>query len=458
MPSPRAVGPLAAVICSLLVATWGAVRPLHATPANAYAVTDIGIYGLPFIPIALSDSGVAVGTSDFTTAATWKAGVLTPLTMPQLNTQAQARGVYGVAGGPLQVVGDAKTPAAQDGFLSTDGSTVTFGLNPGHAYAVNAAGQVAVGDGRAAIWASGITTYLSAPNDYGVAFDINASGQAAGNAAHPKASIHAAMWSNGVETALEPVSQSTAMALNDSGTVVGFMSSPNEPTPARWQGGTRTDLPMLSGAHGMARDINNAGDIVGDCDVPTGSHGVLWANGVLIDLNSRLETAGWKITNAVSINNQGWILCYGEFQGIGRSCLLKPAGGPPPTKPDLSGKWGAVKIKRSRTSITLTGKLTVQNGGQGAASASVVACYVSADQTYQAGVDPPLLNAAAPVTLNVPGLAPRAKQALSLPAITLSMTDYNNLKGKYLLARLDDGGALDETSESNNLLVSKKLK
>lgn len=455
------------ILIVALVSAMTAGRPLQAA-ADKYAITDIGFYGLPFIPAALSDTGVVAGKKDFTSAAIWQDTQLTVLTMPNPNTESKAFAVAGMANTPLRVVGSAKTSQVQDGFLTTDGTTQTLGINGGVAHAVNTSGQVAVGDGRAAIWSGGTTTYLSAGNDSGSPTDINASGQVTGQAAHAGDPItHAVLWSSGTEAALDaPVGggKTAALALNDNAVVVGFTGSESTPLPARWQGVTLTSLPVLTGGHGTARDINNAGDIVGECDLPsTATHGVIWSGGMVIDLNNRIEAAsGWTITNALAINNQGWILCLGELAGTAHSCLLKPQTIPPGPKPDLLGKWGAATVKKSRGAISLTGKLTVQNKGQGAAGAFQVSVFVSVDKVYQQGQDGPLVvsqgNTTVPVVLNVAALAKNAKQVLTLPTVPLTAENYAMLKGKYLLAVLDSGTAVEETNEQNNLLVSKKLK
>jgi probable HAF family extracellular repeat protein len=68
----------------------------------------------------------------------------------------------------------------------------------------------------------------------------------------------------------------------------------------------------------QAFGINIWGQIVGDSEdrIANFTHGIIYYNGVMHDLNSMLSasTKGWVIVEANSINDLGQILCYASYQ------------------------------------------------------------------------------------------------------------------------------------------------
>jgi probable HAF family extracellular repeat protein len=128
----------------------------------------------------------------------------------------------------------------------------------------------------------------------------------------------------GTETALDPRS------INDNGHIAGTITvgtsqhgfwSTDPATSAR-------DLGVLpGGSQTFAQSINNGDDIVGDGTTATGDlHAVIWRNGVITDLNTRLFDPGsaWVLTQANDINDSGWIVGAGTNNGLHRAFLLVP--------------------------------------------------------------------------------------------------------------------------------------
>lgn len=108
---------------------------------------------------------------------------------------------------------------------------------------------------------------------------------------------------------------SEARALNDANQVVGWaMLSGNSSAHAvLWAGSAVNDLGTLGGISSSANAINLAGQVVGYFDDAQGvRHAALWQGGLAADLNSFLDQsvvdAGWVLTEANGINDQGWIV------------------------------------------------------------------------------------------------------------------------------------------------------
>lgn len=185
----------------------------------------------------------------------------------------------------------------------------------------------------------------------GIANAINASGQIAGgsNVGVLLGAGHATLWqADGSVTDLGVLNttynHSKALGLNDQGTVVGeSRNAQNKLEAFVWQNGVMTGLGALPGYQSYAflsivntlssaRDINNAGWIVGEALRADGqSPGFLFRPGEgMVDLNSFISMAdpffgrsdvyqanvGFGIDDAYAVNNDGQIVVSAHFNYV----------------------------------------------------------------------------------------------------------------------------------------------
>ena len=256
-------------------ACFGCGGTTRATQWNGAIPTQLGVFGTSGYAYSINDVGQVAGYEHFSynsyyDAILWNSGVPTQLTT-----------LYG---------------------------------GESAAYAINNMGQVAgvsktsSDTGSGTVWnPSAATTYLT---NSSTAHDINDTGQVAGNI-----DSLATVWNGTTPTFLDSLGggYSEAQAINNAGQVVGFSltASPGAYHATLWNGTTATDLDTLGG-HSYAHDINDIGEIVGESYTVDGvAHAVLWDGASLIDLNMLLDSdtvnAGWVLSSAQGINNQGWI-------------------------------------------------------------------------------------------------------------------------------------------------------
>lgn len=163
---------------------------------------------------------------------------------------------------------------------------------------------------------------------------INSTGTAAINLFGPD---RAATWSGSINGFLEPVGSdhvSAATAINTAGIVVGYSTNGPESSAIRWNapGGTGIELPSFGIRAGLARDINSAGDIVGEQVVGQSfgdalQRAVLWpASGGVINLGTLSGSgAAGDFSFATAINDRGDIA--GVSTGdTGTRAFFRPAG------------------------------------------------------------------------------------------------------------------------------------
>jgi probable HAF family extracellular repeat protein len=116
-------------------------------------------------------------------------------------------------------------------------------------------------------------------------------------------------------------------SINNKNVVVGGATEPGESYPFRY-GLKLESLGTLAGSAGNARDINDAGMIVGTSSFEPGSddsHGFLWDEGRMHDLNLLVENVGkYTITHGIAINNAGQIAATALLDGTNRALLLNP--------------------------------------------------------------------------------------------------------------------------------------
>lgn len=179
-----------------------------------------------------------------------------------------------------------------------------------------------------------------------VASAINDSGTVVG------AVSSAAILSNGSVTPLNldhlvpaPGSRDTreslACSINEAGVVVGWVKMTTwflEPWGKAFvhANGVTTDLGSLGGPLQAAYDINNNGWIVGSSDFAAQTpHAFIYRDGQMKDLNALIAGNGWVLTSANAINDAGQIVGTGTFEGQTRAFLLTPINPGSPQPPSI---------------------------------------------------------------------------------------------------------------------------
>jgi probable HAF family extracellular repeat protein len=215
----------------------------------------------------------------------------------------------------------------------------TVGGNNGQASAINNRGQV-VGFSETAntdptcppaptispvLWEKGHAQPLPliGTDPDGFANGINDHGQAVGYSGNCVAALHAVMWQNATAFQLQDLGvarSNIANAINNLGQSVGQVrrADGSARVAALWQrDGTLTVLDQhlckcdLSGdLASFATGINNRGQVVGST-IDSGnnwSHGFIWQNGVVTDLNTLISgDSNLSVISASNINERGQI-------------------------------------------------------------------------------------------------------------------------------------------------------
>ncbi len=117
------------------------------------------------------------------------------------------------------------------------------------------------------------------------------------------------------------------LAINSQGVVAGEYGYPFSSMAVVWGDGQTRFLGTLGGERSLAIGINDHNQVVGGAQRGNGSMvGFVWteAEGML-DLNSLVDTnSGWFIGQAADVNEAGWIVGDGYFNGKGQGYLLVP--------------------------------------------------------------------------------------------------------------------------------------
>ena len=219
----------------------------------------------------------------------------------------------------------------RNGYMS---ALPTVGGNNGQASAINNRGQVAgyaengVADSTCppgtenfmvdlpVLWTKGkaqaLPTVDGEPD--GVAFGINNQGQAVGYSGTCTAANYGILWENGTATPLPDLGDpgAIAFAINDRGQIVGqAVNSEGVAVAALWQNNTVRSLGLLPGdASSFATSINNRREVVGSTfdSSSNWSHGFIWRNGVITDLNTLFPASSHLfVISASNINESGQI-------------------------------------------------------------------------------------------------------------------------------------------------------
>ena len=243
-------------------------------------------------------------------------------------------------------VGYSTTSSQNRGFRFSGGTLLSIGVPPGgsgsQAGAINSRGDIAGIAGfpgstfdRAYIKSGGAWTNLGLlPGDqYSSARGLNDLGQAVGESNDNSGGVvkkRAFLWSGGVMTDLgTPLGgwRYSGAGINNSGVAIGDYELASLDRGWVLDNGVMSDIPLLPGASTLLpRDINNAGQIVGG----SGGRGFLYDDGVIVDLNTLLDStgAGWTLGMATGINEYGHICGMGTFNGEARGYLLTPVPSP----------------------------------------------------------------------------------------------------------------------------------
>jgi len=187
------------------------------------------------------------------------------------------------------------------------------------------------------LWEDGVMTDLGPTMEAHTSrgADINDPGVITGNRRIEEGSEAIGfIWEDGEVTDLGPIAggyTSEPEAINNKRQVVGRgrvgVKGEYQWHPFLWSDGEMTDLGLLPGyTKGYARDINDGGVIVGDCDVADDPCiGFLWQDGTMYDLNDLLtpDCPAKLIVHAKAIDRNGNILTKGLYNGY-KGLILSP--------------------------------------------------------------------------------------------------------------------------------------
>jgi probable HAF family extracellular repeat protein len=159
----------------------------------------------------------------------------------------------------------------------------------------------------------GVTTQVGLPGDEAVS--INRRADVAGDAA-----TNAAWWSktgvlHNLGTKMSCQGSSHAVGMNDDRLLAGWISCWGGDAHAFVaQGGVVTDLPTLGGVGASARDVNNAGQVIGIAATDKNGqfgphlHAFRWEGGVITDLG----TLGGDESDATAIADNGHVIGHAQ--------------------------------------------------------------------------------------------------------------------------------------------------
>jgi len=161
---------------------------------------------------------------------------------------------------------------------------------------------------------------------YSFVRDINDQGDIVGTdiADHPRAVV----WRDRVLVVLDDggAIDSQANAINEAGTIVGFIDTP-ESHAVIWSNDTMLDLSAVTGPS-VALGIDNSGHVVGSATSEVGNplaFAFLYSEGSMLDLNDSIDQTGWSLREATDVCDDGRIVGNGELDGIARGFMLTPA-------------------------------------------------------------------------------------------------------------------------------------
>lgn len=261
----------------------------------------------------------------------------------------------------LQIVGLADVPGDGFGnfaFLLEGGTLVNLGVPPGGTFswatAVNARGQIVGAWGnnvigppyRAFVWQDDVMADIDplVKAYSSQARDINDAGAVTGRRRDTYGDPYLAyVWHGGVLTDLGPIPggfNSEGYGISSLGHVAGYGQSIDQESGEvvgsgfLWDGREIRDLGRLPGFRfAGAVGINDSDVVVGwswyNYDIPGLQHGVIWRDGMILDLNDLVPPEGpvWWIEGASDINESGQICGWARAQHRRVAVLLTPVEG-----------------------------------------------------------------------------------------------------------------------------------
>lgn len=177
-------------------------------------------------------------------------------------------------------------------------------------------------------------------------YSINDSGQIAGTFENSTGNFAAGILTNGAVTEIGTLGGSSDIPLdiNNHGVVVGYSDTSTFNNRAFiYDGDTMAALRLIPGIGGQtfANAVNELGQVVGSSIAAGGAfqHATLWNGYQVFDLNDFLDTsskeAEWVLTDALDINNNGWIVGVAENTMTGdQHAFLLSSDNPIPPIPE----------------------------------------------------------------------------------------------------------------------------
>lgn len=319
--------------------------------AVSYSITNIGtLGGTSSSAYGINNNGQVIGSSDITGNTASHAFLYSDGTMQDLGSLGGNSSIaYGINNNG-QVVGksDINGGSISHAFFYSSGimqDLGTLGGSASAAYGINDSGNIVglsnmTGDSayHAFLYSGGAMQDIGSADERSAAYGINTNDQVTGFDGR-----HAFLYSGNIKQDLGTFEGgpnfSSASAVNNSGQVVGWSSSIQNPSEGHaflYSNGVMQDLGTFGGAASEAFGVNNRGQVVGSSfykgeHADNGIlHGFLYSEGTMLDLNNLISDSSWNIISARGINDLGQIVGYGEYNDMYTGFLMTPSDGPQP--------------------------------------------------------------------------------------------------------------------------------